>query len=103
MANNEQYETLLHRRKVSLDAIDSDGEDKLVDESNIADLMKRIPQGSDKTGTIFDTFLETLPSKWRNWVIRVVFTILMCGGFGLAMYYGPLPLIFLVSFYPLFP
>ena len=94
--SNSETENLLHRRKVSLDAIDSDGEDKLVDESNIAELMKRITQGSDKTGTIIDSLLETLPSKWRNWVIRVIFTILMCSGFGLTIYYGPLPLIFIV-------
>jgi phosphatidate cytidylyltransferase len=36
--------------------------------------------------------LEGLPPRWKNWVIRGIFTWLMIGGFGLIIYGGPLAL-----------
>jgi hypothetical protein len=33
-----------------------------------------------------------LPPRWKNWVIRGIFTWLMIGGFGLIIYGGPLAL-----------
>lgn len=35
--------------------------------------------------------------RWRNWVIRGVFTFLMISGFGLIIYGGPLALMITVS------
>ena len=35
--------------------------------------------------------------RWRNWVIRGIFTWLMIGGFGLLIYMGPLYLAVIVS------
>jgi len=81
-------------RKLSLDAMDSDAEDKLVDESNIADLVKEIPQATDKTVQFLDNMLSILPNKWRNAIVRTIFTLLMVALFGLVIYWGPVPLMF---------
>ena len=40
--------------------------------------------------------LGSLPPRWKNWVIRGVFTWLMIGGFGLIIYGGPLALMLTV-------
>jgi len=47
--------------------------------------------GQDKPGQL-DEALGKLPPRWKNWVIRGVFTWLMIGGFGLIIYGGPLAL-----------
>ena len=36
------------------------------------------------------------PSRWRNWVIRGIFTWVMIGGFGFIIYGGPLVLMLTV-------
>ena len=41
--------------------------------------------------------LGFLPKRWKNWVIRGIFTWLMIGGFGLIIYGGPLALMLTVS------
>lgn len=48
-------------RKLS---IDSDTDDKLVDDRNIEDLIKELPQASDKTAVeCLDNMLALLPNK----------------------------------------
>lgn len=83
-------------RKPSVDNVDSDGEDKLIDESNIEDLVKELPQSSDKTVQFLDNMLAVLPNRWRNYIVRSIFTLLMVIGFGLVIYWGPLALMILV-------
>nr|CAG4643893.1 EOG090X04NQ [Lepidurus arcticus] len=70
---------------------DGDSED---DKSNAqtVDLSKVIPTGTDKSPEILDATLSGLPPKWRNWIIRGIFTWVMIGGFGLIIYLGPLAL-----------
>ncbi|KAL1139044.1 hypothetical protein AAG570_009105, partial [Ranatra chinensis] len=65
---------------------DADSEDDKVDAS------KAIPQGTDKTPEVLDSALSGLSARWRNWVIRGIFTFLMIGLFGLIIYWGPLAL-----------
>ncbi|KAI2795898.1 hypothetical protein RDWZM_007335 [Blomia tropicalis] len=79
-------------RKQSLDVMDSDTEDKLVDETNIEELVKELPQATDRTVQFLDNLLAVLPNRWRNWIVRTIFTLLMVGSFGLIIYWGPLPL-----------
>ena len=43
--------------------MDSDAEDKLVDESNIDELVKELPQASDKTVQFLDNMLDVLPTR----------------------------------------
>ena len=53
--------------------------------------------GQDKPSNL-EGALGNLPPKWKNWVIRGVFTWLMIGGFGLIIYGGPLALMLTVSY-----
>ena len=45
---------------------------------------------------ILEQALSGLPTKWKNYIIRFVFTWLMIGGFGLIIYGGPLALMITV-------
>ena len=54
------------------------------------DIAKTI--GQDKPPDALDQALGGLPPRWKNWVIRGIFTWLMIGGFGLIIYGGPLAL-----------
>ncbi|XP_046665065.1 phosphatidate cytidylyltransferase, photoreceptor-specific isoform X1 [Homalodisca vitripennis] len=67
---------------------DVDSEDDKVSQ----DLSKTVPQGTDKVPEVLDTALKGLSAKWRNWVIRGIFTWLMIGAFCLIIYGGPLAL-----------
>ncbi|XP_052829920.1 phosphatidate cytidylyltransferase, photoreceptor-specific isoform X1 [Octopus bimaculoides] len=55
-----------------------------------------LPQGSDKTTEILDSALANLNPRWRNWVIRGIFTWLMILFFAFIVYLGPLALVLLV-------
>eukprot|EP00088_Acartia_fossae_P010156 TRINITY_DN15022_c0_g1_i1.p1 TRINITY_DN15022_c0_g1~~TRINITY_DN15022_c0_g1_i1.p1 ORF type:complete len:454 (-),score=116.52 TRINITY_DN15022_c0_g1_i1:380-1741(-) len=66
---------------------ESDMEDKPTINDDIA---KKI--GQDKAPEALDSVLSGLPPRWKNWVIRGIFTWLMIGGFGLIIYGGPLAL-----------
>jgi phosphatidate cytidylyltransferase len=54
------------------------------------DIGKKI--GQDKPPEALDSMLSGLPPRWKNWVIRGIFTWLMIGGFGLIIWGGPLAL-----------
>jgi len=54
------------------------------------DIAKKI--GQDKPPDSLDQALSSLPPRWKNWVIRGIFTWLMIGGFALIIYGGPLAL-----------
>ena len=48
--------------------------------------------GQDKPPDALDQALGGLPPRWKNWIIRGIFTWLMIGGFCLIIYGGPLAL-----------
>lgn len=73
------------------DHIDSE-DDKVPEEKYINELSKNLPQGTDKTPDILDSALQGLPDRWKNWVIRGIFTWIMIFGFALIIYGGPLAL-----------
>uniref|UniRef100_A0A1A9X0G9 Phosphatidate cytidylyltransferase n=1 Tax=Glossina brevipalpis TaxID=37001 RepID=A0A1A9X0G9_9MUSC len=75
----------------SSDHIDSE-EEKLPEEKFVDELANTIPQGTDKTPEILDSALKDLPDRWKNWVIRGIFTWIMICGFALIIYGGPLAL-----------
>ncbi|KAH9630618.1 hypothetical protein HF086_007042 [Spodoptera exigua] len=78
------------------DHVDSE-EEKNIEEKYVDELAKSLPQGTDKTPEILDSALSGLSSRWRNWVIRGIFTWLMIAAFCLLIYGGPLALMITVS------
>uniref|UniRef100_A0AC35U5K3 Phosphatidate cytidylyltransferase n=1 Tax=Rhabditophanes sp. KR3021 TaxID=114890 RepID=A0AC35U5K3_9BILA len=65
-------------------------------DKKLNNLVKKLPQGSDNMGIIVDTLLSYFPERWRNWIVRGIFTILMIGAFKFIVEKGPLYLVFLV-------
>jgi len=55
-------------------------------------LSSTIPTGTDKAPELLDAALAYVPEKWRNWVIRGIFTWLMIFFFAGLVYAGPLAL-----------
>ena len=82
---------------IDVDDVDSDiGPEADLTGGGVESVAKVI--GQDGPGQL-DGALGNLPPRWKNWVIRGVFTWLMIGGFGLIIYGGPLALMLTVSFY----
>lgn len=75
----------------SADSDHIDSEDDKVKKVN-TDLSKVVPTGTDKTPHILTTLLSGLPDRWRNWVIRGIFSFIMISFFGIVIYGGPLAL-----------
>lgn len=61
------------------------------------DLSKTIPTGTDKMPSLLEKILLDLPTRWRNWIIRGIFSIIMISFFCLVIYGGPLALMMTVS------
>jgi len=67
-----------------------DSDDDRIRLDNVAAV---IGQDGGSSGTLaLERVLAALPPRWRNWVIRGIFTWLMIGGFALIIYGGPLAL-----------
>lgn len=56
----------------------------------------QLPQGSDKTTESLDNALKDLTPRWRNWVIRGIFTWVMILAFAFVIYLGPLALVLVI-------
>ncbi|CAG9854896.1 unnamed protein product [Phyllotreta striolata] len=56
------------------------------------DLSGNIPSGTNKAPFFLETLLQDLPDRWRNWVVRGVFSFLMLTFFLVVIYGGPLAL-----------
>ncbi|XP_072401391.1 phosphatidate cytidylyltransferase, photoreceptor-specific [Diabrotica undecimpunctata] len=56
------------------------------------DLSGNIPTGTDKAPFLLEMLVQDLPDKWRNWVVRGVFSFLMLSFFFVVIYGGPLAL-----------
>lgn len=69
-------------------------DDRVPEEKYIEEMAKEIAQGTDKTPEVLGGALSGLPQKWKNWVIRGIFTLVMIAGFGLVIWLGPLALMF---------
>lgn len=62
------------------------------DDKQHTDLSKDIPTGTDKAPSVLAAHLEFLPERWRNWVIRGIFSLVMITFFGIVIYVGPIAL-----------
>ncbi|RXG51398.1 Phosphatidate cytidylyltransferase, photoreceptor-specific, partial [Armadillidium vulgare] len=69
-----------------------ESDDDRLGELKVDNLTKDIPQGTDHTPSLLTSLLSGLPPRWRNWVIRGIFTWVMLGGFGVIIWIGPLAL-----------
>nr|XP_023021999.1 phosphatidate cytidylyltransferase, photoreceptor-specific [Leptinotarsa decemlineata] len=69
-----------------------DSEDDKFGRKDSMDLSHNIPSGTDKAPSVLDSLLQDLPDKWRNWVVRGVFSVLMLTFFLVVIYGGPLAL-----------
>ncbi|XP_046980382.1 phosphatidate cytidylyltransferase, photoreceptor-specific [Schistocerca americana] len=71
--------------------VDSE-DDKSPEEKYVEEVAKIVPQGTDKTPEVLNSALSGLSDRWRNWVIRGLFSLVMIAGFCLLIYSGPLAL-----------
>lgn len=60
-------------------------------------LSKTVPSGTSKAPSILESLLQDLPDKWRNWIVRGIFSLLMISFFLIVIYGGPLALMITVS------
>ncbi|KAF7994606.1 hypothetical protein HCN44_004078 [Aphidius gifuensis] len=60
--------------------------------TEVEEMAKTLPQGTDHTPQILEAALSGLPSRWKNWTIRGIFTLLMIAMFCLIIIGGPLAL-----------
>ncbi|CAD6194530.1 unnamed protein product [Caenorhabditis auriculariae] len=80
---------------------ESDMEAILHDEDRMERYTKSIPQDKGSLGEFADSFLESLPPRWRNWVVRGVFTFIMVSMFSFLVNRGAtwlMALVFLIQF-----
>ncbi|XP_052266816.1 phosphatidate cytidylyltransferase, photoreceptor-specific-like isoform X2 [Dreissena polymorpha] len=57
---------------------------------------KELPQASDQTTEAIDTALKDLTPRWRNWIIRGLFTWVMILSFAFIIWLGPLALVTMI-------
>uniref|UniRef100_A0A182M2A8 phosphatidate cytidylyltransferase n=1 Tax=Anopheles culicifacies TaxID=139723 RepID=A0A182M2A8_9DIPT len=76
------------------DHIDSETEteERMPEEKYVEEMAKNLPQGTNKMPEVLGQALNGLPDRWKNWVIRGIFTMIMISGFCLIIYGGPLAL-----------
>ncbi|KAL8609345.1 hypothetical protein ACOMHN_008139 [Nucella lapillus] len=67
-------------------------EDDIISHPHLHAAGDQLPQGSDKTTESLDSALKDLTPRWRNWVIRGIFTWVMILAFAFVIYCGPLAL-----------
>ncbi|RWS09681.1 Csa-CD synthase-like protein [Dinothrombium tinctorium] len=91
---DEKGQAPLLRKQSTFDGVDSD-EDRIIDETQVEELVRELPQATDRVNQAIDQALSALPNKWRNYVIRSVFTLFMVAIFALLIYLGPLALMFI--------
>ncbi|TKR72688.1 hypothetical protein L596_020100 [Steinernema carpocapsae] len=83
-----------HRQPITTD--ESDADMMNMNEDKISEITKGLPQGSDKICGLIDQILAPLPQRWRNWVVRGIFTVVMVSSFTFIVSRGSLAIMLLV-------
>uniref|UniRef100_A0A915BII4 Phosphatidate cytidylyltransferase n=1 Tax=Parascaris univalens TaxID=6257 RepID=A0A915BII4_PARUN len=81
---------------------DESDADAIVDGERLSQLTKDLPQGSDALGAYIDPLLSHLPARWRNWVVRGIFSLIMISLFSFIIKLGPtwlMALVFVIQFW----
>ncbi|KAI1717730.1 cytidylyltransferase family domain-containing protein [Ditylenchus destructor] len=66
---------------VSAAPSDDDDDDPARNEERLEHLRDQLPQASDTLGSLLDSQFSTLSSRWRNWVVRGILSIVMISCF----------------------
>uniref|UniRef100_A0A7E4ZX74 Phosphatidate cytidylyltransferase n=1 Tax=Panagrellus redivivus TaxID=6233 RepID=A0A7E4ZX74_PANRE len=74
----------------------SSDDEEMPTEEKLEGLSKILPQSTDRLGSVLDSWLESLPDRWRNWIVRGIFTIFMIGFFSFVVNRGAFWLMVLV-------
>ncbi|XP_076459808.1 phosphatidate cytidylyltransferase, photoreceptor-specific-like isoform X2 [Babylonia areolata] len=85
-----------NRAKAPEGQVSESEEEDVIAEPNVESVRSQLPQATDKTTESLDTALKYLPPRWRNWVIRGIFTWVMLFAFALVIYIGPLALVLVI-------
>ena len=88
------FKKILNKQDSNFEGFESD-EERFLDDKTIGDIKNQLPQSTDRT--CLDKFLDHIPSKWKNYVVRSIFTLFMVFGFFTFIYLGPLALAGIVS------
>ncbi|OWF40078.1 phosphatidate cytidylyltransferase, photoreceptor-specific-like isoform X1 [Mizuhopecten yessoensis] len=83
------------RQNVPKPPISEDEDEDMLGVGEVADTSS-LPQASDKTTGALDSALKDLSPRWRNWVVRGIFSWVMILGFGFMIYLGPLALVVVI-------
>ncbi|CAG9809975.1 unnamed protein product [Chironomus riparius] len=78
------------------DHMDSEYEDVLLEKKYIKELTEKHQEGTKKVPKFLSAALKGLPERWKNWVVRLVFAIIMISAFCVLIAGGPLALMGLV-------
>ncbi|KAL3982832.1 Cytidylyltransferase family protein [Acanthocheilonema viteae] len=92
---------LLQKTDIRATSDESDA-DALIDSERISQLTKDLPQGSDHLGAFIDPVLLPLPPRWRNWVVRGIFSVIMVSLFAVIIKMGAtwlMALVFVIQFW----
>uniref|UniRef100_A0A914XMN1 Phosphatidate cytidylyltransferase n=1 Tax=Plectus sambesii TaxID=2011161 RepID=A0A914XMN1_9BILA len=89
-ARNKLLAEHIAKVKAATEVSESEPDDRLMyNEDSIEHLTKGLPQASDNVMGALDSALSSLPPKWRNWVVRFIFTCAMIGSFVMVVRQGP--------------
>ncbi|CAK9300647.1 unnamed protein product [Gordionus sp. m RMFG-2023] len=76
---------------------DEDDDEKIIQDVDAEKLKLLLGQASDNTTDVLDKSLNKLSPKWKNYVVRGIFSFLMISTFCLVIYLGPLALLILIQ------
>lgn len=74
-------------------------DDAILTEDNVEKLtseLRKSTTAGDETTPLIDSALASLPQRWRNWVIRGLFSFILISVFSALVYLGPVALMILI-------
>ncbi|KAG1714494.1 Phosphatidate cytidylyltransferase, photoreceptor-specific [Nymphon striatum] len=71
-------------------------DDRTFEEKVVDQVAKEIHPEKDKSHTALENALAGFSTRWKNWIIRGIFSCIMMFGFGLIIWLGPVALMFTI-------
>ncbi|XP_022654608.1 phosphatidate cytidylyltransferase, photoreceptor-specific-like isoform X2 [Varroa jacobsoni] len=94
-SDSERDEPLEQPRSADRKDSDLSEDEKLPEERMIEQMTRDLPQGSDKV-PFLDEWLAGVPDRYRNGIVRFIFTWVMIGAFALIVWRGPIMIMVLI-------